>query len=154
MAGHSGEVPSHQTSDPALPAASTDYFVDVDGETDWDLTNMNAADERCKHTVLMTKFTVLEEAFRCSDVTVPFSMTDVVDLALGCVSAPGAGDVSSKHALRRNSEVYEPQIKYDLPVAQLSSVSSECGTARLLAQERGDDIIRLRALFNTSKDEY
>lgn len=73
---------------------------------------------------------------------------------LGVVRLLLPGDVFPNGALRRTAEMSELQMKYDRLVDQLSSIISDSGTQRLLARERGDDIISFRALLDTSKDAY
>lgn len=79
---------------------------------------------------------------------------DVVHYGLGRVSAPVAGDVSSSDASRSTAEVSELEVKYRCMTAHLSSLTLECGIWCSSSQERGDDIISLRALLENSKHEY
>lgn len=139
-------------SDPGGPATSSGYYVDVDGEASWDLASLNGADEPMDHTVLKSMFTELQEVCRRANVGVPWSMIDVVDLALRRVSAFVAGDVFSNDLRRRNAKIVKFQVRYDRPVAKLSRVSSDCDTWRLPAREPGIEAIHLKASLRTSKD--
>lgn len=126
----------------------------MDGEANSNLANLNAAHELSEHTVLKTAVTELQAASCRAGVVVFTLMVDVVDFALGCVSAAVAGEVLSDDGLRLTAEMSEIQVKYGRLAVELSSVSSECGTWRSMARERGDDTNRLLPLLNTSRDEF
>lgn len=100
MARYRGKAPSPQAGSSGAAVASPEFHVDADGDTDWDLADLKAADEPLEYTVLKTKFTELQEACGRADVVASSFMIDVVDLALGCVSVRVAG-------------VSELQVKYD-----------------------------------------
>lgn len=131
---HCGEDSSPLAIDPGVPSSSPHYYA-VSGKADWDLASFNAANEPLHDTVLKKTFTGLREAFP-ADVTVPSSILNVADFDLARVTATVASNVSSNDPLRHTAEVSELQNTYDRLVAQCSSVTSECDTWLLLAQER------------------
>lgn len=49
------EIASPQASDLGDSSTFFDYHEDVDGKADWKVSDLNAADELLKHTVLKTK---------------------------------------------------------------------------------------------------
>lgn len=51
--------------------SSPDYYVNVDGEADWNLADVNPSDEPLDHTVLRTKLSELQDACRRVDLVVP-----------------------------------------------------------------------------------
>lgn len=142
--------PSLQPNDLGAVDTFLEYYSDVDCKVDWDLTDLNAAEEPFEYTVLRTIYPEVEEACRRVDVAALSSVIDTVHLAPGHVSAVVAGDNSSNDALWRTAEVSELQIKYDRLEAQLSTITSECGTGRSLPRERGGDVINLRASRDAS----
>lgn len=107
-----------------------------------------------KDTVLKTKLTERQEGCRRKDVTVSSSMVDVLDIAIGHVLAPAAGDVSSNDPLLLDAEMPEEQMNYRLLGAQLTCMNSESNTWRSLARERGNDIIDLWAPLDTSEEKF
>lgn len=83
-----------------IPANSPDYYVDLDGEDNWDSADLNASDEPLYHTVLKTNFMELQEVCRRANVGALSSMVNVVHITLCLFSAPPARNVSSDDALR------------------------------------------------------
>lgn len=49
-------------------------YVDVDGEDEWDVADLNVVEGPSDHTVFNTKFTELQETCRRSDVAVSSSI--------------------------------------------------------------------------------
>lgn len=111
VACYGGEVSSPQVSDLGAPAASPEYYVDMDGEADWDLVNLNAADEQFAYISLKAKFTELQEACGRAEVVDRLSTMNVVDFALGRTSAPVAGDANCVDLLPRNADVSDLQLR-------------------------------------------
>lgn len=107
-------------SDVGVPNTSPDFYVDFNGDADWDSTNLNAADLPLQHTVVKTKFTELQEACDSAKLTILWSMIDVVDFGFGCISALAAGLVFSNDSLRRSAKISKLQMKYECHVVQLS----------------------------------
>lgn len=105
-----GEAPSTHATDPGVPASSPDSYIDVDGESGWDLKNLIAMEVRLEHTVLKTKFTELQEACLYGDFLVPSSVEEVDKFSLARMSALVAGDLFSDGSLRRNTEVSDLQV--------------------------------------------
>lgn len=68
-------------------------------DANWGVSDLSLADGMLEHIVLKTKFTEFQEACRPSDVVVPSSMIDLLDVALGRVSAFVSGEDSSNDAL-------------------------------------------------------
>lgn len=130
---HPYGVTSPRASDSTALDASPDYYVNVDGEADGNLEDLNVVDDPLEHTVLKMKYTELQEACRRADVVVSPSMVNVVGFAAGRVTVIVASRFSSNDLFRRPAEVYEFQTKYDGLVLQLNSMSSEGDTFRPLA---------------------
>lgn len=56
MARHLGENPRPQASDAGVSSTACPYKTNVDGKDNWDLVDINAADELLEHTVMKTNF--------------------------------------------------------------------------------------------------
>lgn len=125
-----GEASSTQATEPVVLGTSPNYCVDVDGEGDWALPNLNAVDEQFDRTVLMTKFAKQQGACRCEDVVVPLSMMYVVSSVLGRLPDSVAGNVFSNAAMWRNAEVSQLEMSYNRLVAHLRVATLECDTWR------------------------
>lgn len=137
-----------------MPATFADYSVDVDGEADWELANVNTAQEPLEHSALITRFMEeVQQACWHADAAAPSSMIDVVDFALWQVSASVAGDVFSIDVFRSTLKMSEVQFKYEQFVSQLISLTFECSTRRSLLRERVFDNIIFQALLDTSEDQ-
>lgn len=91
MARHRGKVMSRQAKDSGVLVTSSDYYVNVEGDADKELTILNAADESLEHNVLKTMFRELQEAYHRGKVFLLSCMIDVVDFVLGRGSALVAG---------------------------------------------------------------
>lgn len=89
---------------------SPNYFFDVDGEADWDLSDVNAPTQPMEHTVLKPRLTAIQETFRRDDVVGLRSMIDVVGFVPGRVLAPVPSEVSSNDALWHIAEVSDLKV--------------------------------------------
>lgn len=128
VARYSGEALSPQANDTDAPDTVPHKYVDVNGETNWNLANLNAAHELLQETVLNTADTELQAACRRASVAFPTSIIEVVYFSVGRVSVPVAREVLYDDCFRLTTEVSEVQVKYDCLAVQLSSVASGCGT--------------------------
>lgn len=117
------EVPSPQANNLSGPTTSPDFYVHVDSEVSWDLTDIDVAEELVECTVLKTKRTEVEEACRSFDFSVSSSMTEVADFPLRRVFPPVADNSSYNDALYRTPKLSRLQIKYNRLAAQKSSVT-------------------------------
>lgn len=117
------------------PATSPGNYVDVDGEAERDLADLNAAKEPLGHTILKTKLTELQEACRRVEDAVSSSMIDVVDFAFWRVLAVAVNNTFSNDVLWRTAEVCKLQIDCDRLTAQMSSSTPEWDTWRSSARE-------------------
>lgn len=104
MTRYRGEIPSLQANKSGTPATSSNYYVDVDGKADWEFPDLHAAEEPLEHTLLETKHTELQEAYRRIDFVLSSSILDEVYFSFGCITAPGAKHTSSNDTLRHNTE--------------------------------------------------
>lgn len=95
VARHRGEVPLPQANDSGAHATSPAYYVDMNGEVDWDLADLNAADALLERSVLKTNITQGQVACGHADVIIPLPMTDLVDFARWRVLAFDAVDIPS-----------------------------------------------------------
>lgn len=141
MARYLGVASSPQANDPEGPAPSLDHYVIVDGEDNWNLADLNVAEELLEHTSLKANFAELEEACRCTEVAVSSSVIDVADFFIERFYAHVAAGVFSNDPLPRDAEMSQVRMRYDRVVAQLGGVHSVCDSSSLQAQERDDDII-------------
>lgn len=107
MERYRGEASLPQANDSSACLNSPDYYVDGDGEADWDRMDVNLADELMDHAVLKTKFTKLQKARLRADVFAFSPMIGIDNFALGRVSAPVAGEVPSDNEFWRTVEVSE-----------------------------------------------
>lgn len=154
VARYRGKVPSPQAKDLSVITTTPDYFFNEDDEACWHLVALNAPEQPLEHTILNTKLTKLPEAFCLVDAAIPSSMWHGAGFVLALFSAVFAGASSFIDALRRIAEVFELHISYDLLAAQISSITSECGTSGSFAQDRGNHNIKLRALRGLYKDKF
>lgn len=122
-------------------ATSPAYNIYVHSEANCDLADLNAAAKPLEHTVSEARYTYLQEACHGSDLTVFSSMVDIVELALEHMSALTAGDNFTIDQLRCDAKVLQLQMNYDRLVAQMSSMSLECGRCRLLFPEPGTETL-------------
>lgn len=154
VARNRGDVPPSPENGSDVPTTSFRYYVYVDGEAEWDLGDLYATDEFLENAALKTDFTEVQEVYPSANVTNFFSMMDVVDFASGPVSAAVSGDVSLNDASRRSAEESEFQLKNDLLMAQLSTVTSKSNTWLSFARKRDDNNINFRAFLHASKDKF
>lgn len=77
-----------------MPATSADNYVDVDGETDCDLADLNAAHKLMGRIKMKRNFTELQKPRRRAGDVVPTSMRDVVSSLLERGSPFFAGETS------------------------------------------------------------
>lgn len=98
---------SPQANDLCAPPTSSDYYIDVDSNGNWDAADINAAWEPLEYTVLKKTFEEVPETCRRVDVAVPLYMIGVICFVIGLVSAVNAGDKSFNDALRHIAEVSE-----------------------------------------------
>lgn len=152
MARYHEHVPSPQANDLVLFSTSPEYYVQVDGEADWNLADLNAAKVPFGHTVSRKTSTELQEASRRPDFAFISLTVDVVDFALDRTFTPVAGHVTSGSSFWCIFEFSEMQVKNDQSVAQLRSAIMKCDARRSLARERGTETTNFRALLATSKE--
>lgn len=88
-----GEVLSCHRVNLDGPAHCTEYYVDVGIEGNRDLADLKAADDLLEHTVVKTKLTERQEVCLHANVSVLFSILDVVDFAPTRVGASATGNV-------------------------------------------------------------
>lgn len=55
------------------------YYLNMDGEVDWDLAHSNTADKALDCTMLGTIITELNKSYCTADVAVVSSMIDVIE---------------------------------------------------------------------------
>lgn len=146
------DVTSPQANNLGAPATYTDFNVDLNDEADWDLAGSAETDQPLDHTVYVAKFTYLGEACCRADATFLSSLIDVVGFGVWRVLASATGAVSFDVALHRIAKVSDVLMGYNQPFAQLNSITSECGTWRLLAPDRDEDIISLRSSLDIAKE--
>lgn len=94
-------------NDLAVPAASVNYHVEVDGELVSYLEDVIVEDESLKHTVLKKNFIRLQETCRQTDIAVRSSMKIVFDFVFERVSNSVAGNVFSNDPSRPHVKMSE-----------------------------------------------
>lgn len=74
-----------------------------------------------------------QEACRRADVTVPLSLIDIVDFALGRFFPFTDRNACSNNPLQREAEISEIKMEYGRFVPRLSNVNLDCNTWHSLA---------------------
>lgn len=99
VARYCDEVSLPQANSSGAIPTSPDYYVDVRGEANWYLAELNAVDEPSRRIVWTTEFTELQDACRRADVFASSSRKDVLYFARGPVSALVTSEISFSGAL-------------------------------------------------------
>lgn len=107
------EVPSPQTNASSALAPSPDNDVNVHGNSSWDPVKFIVAEEPLEDTVLKKKCTEFQETWRRADPVPSYSIIDVVDFGLGCISDPVDSFILFNDAIRHTAEVSALKVKYD-----------------------------------------
>lgn len=76
-----GEIPVTEAANPDASLDSPEYVFDVDGEADWDLTDLNVDGRPLPHTTLKAKLVELQDACRRLHLIVSSLLSEIVDLA-------------------------------------------------------------------------
>lgn len=99
------QIPSPQTNELEVLPTSLGYYVDVNGDSDWDPAGLNAADDLLDQTVSTTKLTELQESYRRANLAGLSSTVDVAKFARPHIHAPVTDNMFYNDRLRRSAGV-------------------------------------------------